>query len=53
MGYLFFQIWLWVIASFFLGWFSHWFLSRLEKDQDQLDEESNSKKNIPNDEQEG
>jgi hypothetical protein len=26
MTYLFFQIWLWILASFALGWISHWFL---------------------------
>lgn len=26
MTYLFFQIWLWILASFALGWIAHWFL---------------------------
>ena len=26
MWYLFFQIWLWLLATFVLGWLSHWFL---------------------------
>ena len=26
MTYLFFQIWLWILASFALGWMAHWFL---------------------------
>ncbi|MBL4671516.1 MAG: hypothetical protein JKX81_04595 [Arenicella sp.] len=26
MTYLFFQIWLWILASFALGWVAHWFL---------------------------
>lgn len=26
MWYLFFQIWLWLIAAFALGWFAHWLL---------------------------
>lgn len=25
MWYLFFQIWLWLLAAFVLGWLSHWF----------------------------
>jgi len=26
MYYLFFQIWLWLMLAFFLGWFAHWFI---------------------------
>ena len=25
MWYLFFQIWVWLLAAFILGWFAHWF----------------------------
>ena len=32
MWFLFFEIWLWLILSFALGWFSHWFfLNRVQK----------------------
>jgi len=30
--YLFFQIWVWILASFILGWVSHWFLCCRGKD---------------------
>ncbi|MFT6407183.1 MAG: hypothetical protein ACJAQ6_000593 [Arenicella sp.] len=32
MTYLFFQIWVWILASFALGWVSHWFLCCRGKD---------------------
>lgn len=33
MWYLFFQIWVWLIAAFALGWFSHWFFCCRGKEQ--------------------
>lgn len=37
MGYLFFQIWVWILAAFVLGWVSHWLLCCRSKDQAQDD----------------
>ncbi|MEO0367834.1 MAG: hypothetical protein AAF197_03505 [Pseudomonadota bacterium] len=31
MWYLFFQIWLWLVAAFILGWFAHWFFCCRDK----------------------
>lgn len=35
MGYLFFQIWVWILAAFILGWVAHWLLCCRSKDQEQ------------------
>ena len=43
MGYLFFQIWVWIIAAFALGWFAHWFLCCRGKEQI----ESSSDQSVP------
>jgi len=32
MTYLFFQIWLWLVIAFALGWISHWFLCCRDKE---------------------
>jgi hypothetical protein len=37
MTYLFFQIWLWILASFIFGWVSHWFLCCRSKDRSDAD----------------
>ncbi len=37
MGYLFFQIWVWILAAFILGWVAHWLLCCRSKDQEQDD----------------
>ncbi|MFQ3245398.1 MAG: hypothetical protein ACI9SP_002046 [Arenicella sp.] len=37
MTYLFFQIWLWILASFALGWVAHWFLCCRGKDTPESD----------------
>ena len=50
MGYLFFQIWLWVLASFALGFFSHWLLWRRENDKAKSEGAINSKKSTLNNE---
>lgn len=34
MGYLFFQIWVWILAAFILGWVAHWLLCCRSKDQE-------------------
>lgn len=39
MYYLFFQIWVWLLLAFILGWFAHWFLCCRDKHQE---ESSNS-----------
>lgn len=31
-GYLFFQIWVWILAAFILGWVAHWLLCCRSKD---------------------
>jgi predicted flap endonuclease-1-like 5' DNA nuclease len=38
MSWLFFQIWLWLLAAFALGWFSHWFLCCRGKQSGAADE---------------
>ncbi len=47
MAYLFFQIWLWIIASFALGWFAHWFLCCREKDTDEANSDLTLKSPSP------
>lgn len=42
MWYLFLQIWVWLIAAFALGWWSHWFYCCRGKDQAQSDSDSNT-----------
>lgn len=37
MSYLFFQIWVWILAAFILGWVSHWLLCCRSKDQEHDD----------------
>ncbi len=34
MWFLFFQIWLWLLASFFLGWLAHWFFCCRNKEEE-------------------
>ncbi|MFT5612037.1 MAG: hypothetical protein ACI9WC_000303 [Arenicella sp.] len=33
MWYLFLQIWIWLIVTFALGWFAHWFFCCRGKQQ--------------------
>jgi hypothetical protein len=54
MTYLFFQIWLWILTSFALGWVAHWFLCCRGKDKPESDvnftasdKPSNSKQSTP------
>ncbi len=37
MGYLFFQIWVWILAAFILGWIAHWLLCCRSKDHEHSD----------------
>ncbi|RBP48892.1 hypothetical protein [Arenicella xantha] len=34
MEYLFFQIWLWLLLAFLLGWVSHWFFNSRAENSD-------------------
>lgn len=43
MWYLFFQMWLWVLASFVLGWFAHWFLCCRRSASEEIDQGHASK----------
>lgn len=47
MGYLFWQIWLWIIAAFALGYFTHWFLCCRKKDEPPTDTEFEPKRDTP------
>lgn len=33
MWYLFLQMWLWLLAAFLMGWFTHWIYSRESADK--------------------
>ena len=35
--YLFFQIWVWILLSFILGWVAHWFFCCRRKDTNEAD----------------
>lgn len=47
MGYLFFQIWLWIIAAFALGYFTHWYLCCRKKDEPAADTGFERKRDTP------
>lgn len=40
MEYLFFQIWVWILVAFILGWVAHWLLCCRSKDHEQNDSTS-------------
>jgi len=44
MWYLFFEIWVWLLAAFILGWAAHWFLCCRDKDDDSLSTSTKSNK---------
>lgn len=42
--YLFFQIWVWILASFILGWVAHWFFCCRGKNESESDTELSKQK---------
>jgi len=47
--YLFFQIWVWIIASFIFGWFAHWFFCCRGKETDHSEDHFSATTNQLND----
>lgn len=47
MWYLFFQIWLWIVAAFIFGWACHWFLCCRNKEEVVMVETNNNSTEVP------
>lgn len=48
MWFLFFQIWLWLLAAFTLGWIAHWFFCCRDKNETDVDTSQEFMRTNPN-----